>query len=172
MPPDDRQSWSLQPLAESERELFRGIVQFYLYDFSEFDHEDVQDDGRFHWDEVERYGRDEGYDAWLLRVSANPAGFALIDQRPPLEDGTPSHAIAEFFILRAYRRSGHGEKMARAIFDHYPGHWRVAQIAPNLPAIAFWRRIIGAYTGDDFREFTLPMSTFDIQVQEFTNVPK
>lgn len=171
MPQTDSRSWTLELFAESERDLFRGLVQFYLYDFTEFEPEDIGEDGRFHWDEVERYGRDPGYDAWLLRVDGKPAGFALVDERPPAEDGIASHAIAEFFVLRAYRRCGFGETMARGIFERYPGHWRVAQISPNQPAIAFWRRVIDAYTGGNFRDFTLPMSSIDIQVQEFTNLP-
>ena len=42
--------------------------------------------------------------------------------------------------------------MARAVFDRFPGWWQVREIATNLPAQAFWRAIIGRYTGGRFEE--------------------
>ena len=42
---------------------------------------------------------------------------------------------------------GVGRAVACQIFDRFPGQWRVAQDEGNLPAQAFWRRVISQYTG-------------------------
>jgi predicted acetyltransferase len=169
---DDSLPWTLEALQENERELFRRLAQLYLHDFSEFEPEDVDESGRFLWPEVERYGREEGRDAWLLRIDAKPAGFVLVDRLEPTDAGLPRHMIAEFFVIRAFRRSGHGARMAMTIFDRYPGPWRVMQIEPNQPAIAFWRRVIGAYTHENYRESTLPSARYNLIVQEFVSPPR
>ena len=33
------------------------------------------------------------------------------------------------------------------MFDRYRGRWEVRELRNNLPAQAFWRAIIGRYTG-------------------------
>ena len=57
-------------------------------------------------------------------------------------------------MLRCFRRQGISEAMARGqTFDTFRGFWQVMQIAENHAAIAFWRKVIGDYTGGNYREF-------------------
>src|SRR5688572_22722103 len=110
-------NWTLEALKESERTLFDRLLQLYYYDFSEFDPDDVDEEGRFRITGLDKYGREPGHDAYLLRVDGKPAGFVLVDERSPLPDGGGRHYIREFHVLRAYRRKGLGMRMALAIFD-------------------------------------------------------
>ena len=50
--------------------------------------------------------------------------------------------MAEFFVLRKYRRGGVGTDAARAVFARFPGEWQTRQQFENTGAIAFWRRAI------------------------------
>jgi predicted acetyltransferase len=50
--------------------------------------------------------------------------------------------MAEFFIVRQYRRSGVGHQAARSIFTANPGRWELAIAAPNAGARAFWPRAV------------------------------
>jgi predicted acetyltransferase len=50
------------------------------------------------------------------------------------------HAVAEFFVLRKYRRARVGTRAALALFQKYPGRWEVPFTWYNQPALAFWRR--------------------------------
>lgn len=68
-------------------------------------------------------------------VDGRPAGFALVRLTDPTE-------LAEFFVLRKYRRGGIGTAAAREVIARHPGRWAVGQIAANAPATAFWRRAI------------------------------
>jgi predicted acetyltransferase len=83
-------------------------------------------------------------------VGGKLAGLVLV--RAVEEDGILVHHMAEFFILRKYRRQGAGRQSAFMAFDLFPGVWHVSELAENAPAQAFWRRIIHEYTGGDFSE--------------------
>jgi len=116
--------WTLRSVGESERALLDRMLQFYFYDFSENDPDDVNQSGLFECGNYERYGREPGFDAWLLRVNEKPAGFALVDVNSTIPGNHDRHYIHEFHVLRAYRRRGYGLAMAHDIFDHYPGRSR------------------------------------------------
>ena len=50
--------------------------------------------------------------------------------------------MAEFFVMRKYRRLGVGRRTAEEIFSRFPGSWTVRQQHTNSAATAFWRSII------------------------------
>jgi predicted acetyltransferase len=60
--------------------------------------------------------------------------------------------MAEFFIARSYRRLGIGARAVHLILDRFAGHWEITEYQRNPAAVSFWRRVIRAYTGGDFRE--------------------
>lgn len=49
-------------------------------------------------------------------------------------------AMAEFFVLRKYRRARVGTRGALLLFHRYPGRWEVPVAGYNRPALLFWRR--------------------------------
>ena len=77
--------------------------------------------------------------------------------------------MAEFFIMRKYRRQGIGEYVARYIFDQFTGAWQVGQIYENKSAIAFWRRVINRYSQGDFQEHDLNSEIWHGPIQTFTS---
>lgn len=159
--------WRLEPIADGERALLDAMLQLYFYDFSEIDHDDVDERGKFESPDYSRYGRDAAYPGFLLRVDGKPAGFALIDLESPLPDGKGHHYIHEFHVLRAYRRRGLGEWAAFKIFDMIGGNWQIEEIGPNEAAQAFWRRVIDRYTRGQYTERTVAGRRFPLVVQEF-----
>ena len=165
-------NWTLEPLKESERTLLEQLFQLYYYDFSEFDPDDVDETGLFGVTGLDKFGREAGHDAYVLRVDGKPAGFVLVDERSPLPDGGDRHYVREFHVLRAYRRKGLGMRMAWAIFDTYPGGWQIEQIGPNREAQAFWRRAIDLYTGGRYTERTIQGRRFPLVIQEFDTADK
>jgi predicted acetyltransferase len=68
-------------------------------------------------------------------------GFALIRFAPEHD----AMQIAEFYILREYRRDGAGTSFARSLMQRYPGPWKMRQMAVNKPAVAFWRKVAAPY---------------------------
>ena len=77
--------------------------------------------------------------------------------------------IAEFFVMRKYRRMGVGRTAAFAAFEQFPGHWEVSQIFQNLPAQHFWRKVIAEYTHGNYREVVLDNEVWQGPVQTFEN---
>jgi predicted acetyltransferase len=158
---------TLEPLREQERPLFARLLQLYYYDFSEIDPDVIDETGQYVTAGMERYGRDPGFDAWLLRVAGKLAGFALIDECSPLPDGGDRHYIHEFHVLRVYRQRGLGMAMGWEMFDRYPGGWQIEQIGPNLAAQQFWRHVINRYNGGRYTERTIQGRRFPLIIQEF-----
>jgi predicted acetyltransferase len=144
---------TVDPATPDERDTVANLLQFYLYDFSEFDPEepDVDAGGRFGYPDLDDYWREPGRHPFLFRVDGRLAGLALVRRldRPGRE---PCWGLVEFFILRHYRRLGLGRQAAISLFDRFPGRWEVGEIHENTGAITFWRRVIAEYTAGRYSE--------------------
>jgi predicted acetyltransferase len=140
-------------LRADEVEVLRTLLQLYRYDFSEFTDEDVDEGGRFR-DQTDRYVSEASYTTYLIRVEGKLAGFAILQRCEAVDGRGPVTDVAQFFVLRKYRRRGVGRDVAMMLFDRYAGTWQVGERPNNVAAQAFWRRVIGAYTGGEFEELT------------------
>ena len=82
-----------------------------------------------------------GHVPLLLRLGGNLIGFALLNASS--HSGLPiDRNMAEFFIVREYRRDGVGTVAATAIFSGYPGQWEAAVARKYVGALAFWRNVV------------------------------
>lgn len=155
------------------RPVLQNLFELYEHDFSEMTGDDVGPDGRFaradFWDGV---WQRPGAHHFLLKVDGRWAGFAwLVTGLSYVTPDADCVWMDEFFILRKFRRRGWGERLATRLFDRFPGVWEVGEIPANTPAQAFWRRIIGRYTGGDFREVVLDDERWRGPVQVFHSRP-
>jgi predicted acetyltransferase len=134
-----------------DKEILKNLMQFYFYDFSEFIDAHPQSNGLFgdypyldnYWGEEERY-------PYLVELEGKLAGFALVRFVKTPEKSY--YSIAEFFILKKYRKTGLGKSVAHRMFDLHKGNWEVFQIEKNKPAQAFWRKVINEYCDGQFFE--------------------
>ena len=118
-----------------DRAALQQLLELYAHDFSERNGADVGDDGRYGYRHLDAYWQEADRYPFLFRVAGRLAGFALVRTGPP-------HDMAEFFVLRKYRRGGIGTDAARAVFARFPGEWQVREQFENSGAIAFWRDAI------------------------------
>lgn len=136
----------------------RNLAQFYVYDMSEHAGWDFPDDGLFATGDslMNYWGMRPADQAWpahwrgyahLLRAGGHPAGFALVRQ---VDDGFLD--MGEFFIVRKYRRRGAGARVAKTLFARHTGRWQVRELLTNKGAQAFWRHVIGDFTGGAYTE--------------------
>jgi predicted acetyltransferase len=138
---------------DDDRAVIRRLIQLYHYDFSEFDGSDVDSHGEFLHRYFDEYWNDSDRKAFLFRVDGAWAGFALVFTGEP-------RGIAEFFVMRKYRRHGVGSQAAAHLFERFPGRWTVRQKLLNPPATAFWRKAIPYrfdevdYEGEIVQSFT------------------
>jgi predicted acetyltransferase len=151
-----------------EKAVLRQLMELYLYDFSDIDRADVNEQGLFEYKRLDSYWREAGRHPFLFRVDGHWAGFALVCRFTCFPDNDlPTQAIAEFFVMRKYRRRGLGRRMAQELFAHFPGRWEVAEMQQDLSAQAFWRRVIGDFTGRRFEEHDLDNEHWRGPVQVF-----
>ncbi len=140
------------PTAIGDKSILRHLLELCLHDYSEFNGEDVDEHGLFGYSYLDPYWTEEGRYAFFIRVGGKLAGFAMVRQHDTTPEGEPIHWMAEFFVLRKYRRTGIGARAAELVFERFPGAWQVGQESGNLPAQAFWRKVIDDYSGGSYRE--------------------
>ena len=134
-----------------QKQIINNLMQFYMYDFSEFVNIDIEADGFFAaYKNLDDYWNDENRFPYIIQNEERPIGFALVRL---IESAQRSYySIAEFFVLKKYRKKGIGKQIAIQLFNLHKGLWEVFQRETNKPAQLFWSNVIGAYTKGNFTE--------------------
>jgi predicted acetyltransferase len=133
------------------KNVIENLMQFYIYDFSEYVRHDVEEDGLFGpYPNLKEYWKEKNRIPYVIKKDEKHIGFVLVKYNTSAERNYFS--IAEFFIMRKYRREGIGTEVARQVFDLHKGKWEVWQKENNQPAQIFWNKIINEYTKGRFRE--------------------
>ncbi|PWB35094.1 GNAT family N-acetyltransferase [Pseudomonas sp. SDI] len=125
-----------------EIELIRNLYQFYAYETSDWEQEDVEVDGRFyiHDEHLRRYWDTPQWSANLVLVDGFIAGFMLIE-RSELP-GIEAQELADLFILKRYRRRGFGRLLAREVLMNAEHAWLVRFYEQDEAAAAFWHSVL------------------------------
>ncbi|MCC7460988.1 MAG: GNAT family N-acetyltransferase [Gammaproteobacteria bacterium] len=104
-------------------------------------------------DQLARWFADSGAQILTILRGAEPAGFAMVRLGGQFPGREPvDFSMAEFFIDRRWRRHGVGQAAVRLILDRFAGRWEILEYLRNPGAVAFWRRVLGAYTGGRYQE--------------------
>ena len=125
------------------------LLELYIHEMSDaFPHLVIGADGRFGYHRLPLYWAEpENRFAFLIRCDARLAGFALVTRGSPITDDPSVLDIAEFFVLRSYRRSGVGRRAAALLWTRLPGKWLVRVSSGKIGAVEFWRDVITEFTG-------------------------
>lgn len=123
--------------------LIRNLYQFYAYESSDWEQEDVEVDGRFyiHDEHLQRYWQADGWGAYLVLADGFIAGFVLVE-RSELA-GIQAFELADLFILKKYRRQGIGQAVALQFLGG-EGDWLLRCYAQDAPAVAFCNAVLAA----------------------------
>lgn len=142
---------TLHPMPVAEKVLLIRLMELYLYDFSEFSQDDINEYGYYGYDHIDDYWNEEGRFPYLIRVDGKIAGFALICPHCRDRKEEDARCIGEFFVMRKYRRMGVGKRAAMQLFDLHRGCWEVCYWKSNVPAGVFWKNVVEAYTNGQYR---------------------
>jgi len=134
-----------------DKPVLKNLMQLYLYDFSEFEYIDVNKHGLFEYRYFDQYWVEKARYPFLIRYENKIAGFALVNSHSVT--GKAPYNIAEFFVMRRYRRNGIGRYAATSLFDKFVGYWEVRQTENNSLAQTFWLNIIKEYTSNTFKNY-------------------
>ncbi|TDF84427.1 GNAT family N-acetyltransferase [Pseudomonas sp. H9] len=123
-------------------ELIRNLYQFYAYESSDWEQEDVEVDGRFyiHEEHLIRYWQEPQWSANLILVDGFIAGFLLVERSEFA--ALNALELADLFILKRYRRKGIGRAVASQILMSGESDWLVRFYDQDETAQAFWRSVL------------------------------
>lgn len=143
---------TLTQVKEEDKSVLRQLLELYAYDFSEYDDADVNEHGLYGYTYFDHYWTEPDRHPFFIKVDGKLAGFVLINEYCYVATAPGTRSIAEFFVMRKYRRRGVGKAAALMIFDQFPGEWEVIQHGGNRPSQLFWEQVIAELTGGNFRQ--------------------
>ena len=161
----------LVPATIQDKSVLVNLNEYYAYDFSELLDFDVGDTGRFGGDRFDRHFDDPVCHPFLIRIDDKLAGFALQEGRSRLTGEVGINDVAEFFVMKRFRKRGVGARAACALFNRFAGPWEVRQVRANVGATAFWRKVIDRYTSGGYTENEWDDDRFRGTVQRFAGAP-
>lgn len=133
--------------SRDQEPILANLLELYIHDFSEFIPVDVGPDGRFGYPNLPLYWTDPDRHPVLIRVDEQWAGFVLIVNAETDSGEQRLWDMAEFFVLRGFRRRGIGQIAAHEVWQRYPGRWQVRVMDANAGARRFWERAIEQFAG-------------------------
>ena len=153
-------SVSLQRATPDMAPMLSSLLELYVHDLSEIFPVELGPEGRFGYEKLPLYWAEPAVrHAFLIKHGGHVAGFAFATRGSPASDDPEDLDVAEFFVLRGYRRSGVGRQAAKALWDSVPGHWVVRVSEANRVALPFWSEVIRLYTSGDFVESGRPVDS-------------
>lgn len=138
----------LEAAASSDATLLSNLLELYIHDLSAaFPSVELGPDGRFGYPKLPLYWSEpDRRFAYLIKCDRRIAGFAFVTRGSPVTDDPAVLDVAEFFVLRRYRRSGVGRAAALLLWKTLPGKWTVRVSESNASGLAFWRGVVGEFT--------------------------
>lgn len=136
--------FELKQINYEDKSILQNLMELYQYDFSEFDKTDVNSHGLFGYKYLDNYWTEKGRHAFFIIFEDVLAGFILVRQH------SGKNELAEFFIMRKFRRQGLGISVAQKVFEMFKGDWQVSQEHENLTAQIFWQKTIEQYTKGNY----------------------
>ena len=151
--------------------LLSNLLNLYMHDLSDTFPIKPGADGRFRYRKLPLYWSEpEKRFPFLIYSGAQLAGFVLVTRGSPATDDPEDLDVAEFFVLRAYRRIGVGRQAAFTLWNRLPGQWVVRVSDGNGAGLSFWRAAVRQYTRGRFSERRRPGSPHGWRVFTFANV--
>ena len=138
----------VDPALREHATILANLLELYAHDFSEFHSLDLGPDGRFGYKSLPLYWSEPNRHPFLIRVEGKLAGLALVKRGSEISGDQTVCDMAEFFVLRGYRRRGIGILAAQKVWRSFPGIWEVRVMQSNLRANLFWKRAISNFTGE------------------------
>jgi predicted acetyltransferase len=119
----------------AEKAQLRDMLSAYLHELSQYG--DVDLNYPFfdsYWSDADRW-------AYFIETQDCIAGFFLVNTWPPSGKGA-DFALAECYLLPAFRGAGYGRTAFSSLLQSRPGVWELSVRSRNFPARAFWQRTL------------------------------
>jgi predicted acetyltransferase len=159
---------TLVPALPSDEARLANLLELYVHDLSETFQIAPGEDGRFGYERLPLYFKEpETRFPFLIRFGGRLAGFAFAMRGSPMSDDPNALDVAEFFVLRAYRRFGVGRSAAFLLWRRLTGDWVVRVSEGNRAGVPFWEAIVREFTGGAYTATQRPGSPHPWRVFAF-----
>jgi predicted acetyltransferase len=163
-PAHDTPPTVLREAAGDDWPALQQMLELYQYELTDLWPQDADTQARYGY-ALERHQRGGRSRAYVAQVGTQYAGFALV--APAVVTRTEGAWMEQFFVLKRFRRSGTGRALALHVLRSHPGPWEVGQMPNNVAAQAFWRRVIGKFTGGQYEEVQITQGWWQGVLQRF-----
>jgi predicted acetyltransferase len=137
----------------NKKHILRNMLELYLHDVSEFDDEykslELNEAGLYDYNYLDYYWMEEGRYPYIISVDGKLAGFSFIKT---VKGESLTFEVAEFFILRKYRKKGIGKELINRIFSLHKGNWTIDTHIKNTIAQNFWRNAVKSNAIGEYKE--------------------
>jgi predicted acetyltransferase len=133
--------------APEHQPVLANLLELYAHDFSEFHDLELGTDGRFGYRHLPLYWSEPGRHPFLVTMDGKLAGLVFVKRGSEISGSESIWDMAEFFVVRGYRRRGIGTEIAHQVWRRFPGLWEVRAMQSNPPACHFWERTISEFIG-------------------------
>ncbi len=140
------------------------MLELYQYELSDIWLQDTDALGRYGYD-LSRHKQAERFFAYVACEGEQYVGFALV--APAAVTLAEGSWMEQFFVLKRFRRSGVGLRLAEHVIVSHPGNWEIGQMHANLPAQGFWRRVVQKLTDGKYVELQVKEGWWQGVVQQF-----
>ena len=140
----------IEKVTEENKSVLRQLIELYEYDFSQYTQNDVNEHGFFGYKYFDHYWTEKDRYPFFIKIGGKLAGFVLVNQHCYISKDPTTKSIAEFFVMRKYRRKNAGKDVAKQIFNIFPGKWEVLQHGENEISKMFWINVISEYTNGEY----------------------
>ena len=135
-----------------KKHVIRHLLELYNHDMSEWEQKDVNEAGLFDYRFLDNYWTEKGRYPYLITADGHYCGFAFVRTAPEQDD---YNSIAEFFIMRKYRKHGLARRLLEYVHEHHPGEWTHAAHINNLVSQAMCRKVFPTLAVGEVKETIL-----------------
>ncbi len=136
------------PARPEQETILANLLELYAHDFSEFHNVAIGADGKFGYKALSLYWSEPDWHPFLVWVEGRLAGFVLVKRGSQFSGSDTVWDMAEFFVLRGYRRRGIGTRVAHEVWKSFRGLWEVRVMQSNVVGCGFWARAIFTFAGE------------------------
>jgi len=137
-----------------QKHILRNLLEIYLHDMSEFDDEkdplELNDAGLYGYGYLDYYWNEKGRYPYLLTADGKPAGLSFIRT---IKTNPLTFEVAEFFVVRKYRKTGAGTVLISKMFEWHKGEWVINTPIKNTIAQHFWRKAVKDAAAGEYKEY-------------------
>lgn len=156
--------------SQPEIKVFDHLLQLYEYEFSDITKLEVNRQGLYTNQELEKNLAEHTCQPILLRFKKKWAGLAVVNLKSYLSDDPHVRDIAEFFVMKIYRKRHLGQEMAHELFNLFPGKWEIRQLPEAKEARAFWLKVLDRFFEGRFTDQHVEHPRFKGHMQTFESV--